>query len=120
MEGTTLLLSWWQHRDPQPRPLLLTLYLGLLCWSSSASSISSVSWTLVFHLLGCSLAWLRGGLAAGLGLAFLPALSLPNTTVSHSLSHLSRQRLVYCRGGKQGHPWSLPKIQLRAEEGSSS
>lgn len=47
--------------SPQLRPGLLTLYLGLLCWSNSASRISSVSWAFVFHLFCCSLDCLNGG-----------------------------------------------------------
>ena len=75
-----------------------TLNLGRLCWSSSASSISSVISILVLKRIGFGLGWL-GLNELSLGACFSDRtgrifLSLPNTTVSQSFNHFSRQRLV--------------------------
>lgn len=77
-----------------------TLNLGRLYWSRSASSSSSVTSILLlkrcaFWLawLGLDELWLGACLSNRAGRDFL---SLPNTTVSQSFSHLSRQRLVNC------------------------
>lgn len=75
-----------------------TLNLGRLYWSRSASSSSSVTSILLlkryaFWLvwLGLDEFWLGACLSNRAGRDFL---SLPNTTVSQSFNHLSRQRLV--------------------------
>lgn len=77
---------------------VFTLNLGRLYWSSSASSSSSVTSILLLKRFGFWLAWLglnefcKGAcLSDRAGRDFL---SLPNTTVSQSFNHLSRQRFV--------------------------
>lgn len=83
----------------QPKLCVFTLNLGRLCWSSSASRISSVISTLLLKRFG--LAWL--GLdefcppVLWSSLAGRDFLSLPNTTPSQSFNHLSKHRLVNYR-----------------------
>lgn len=78
--------------------ILLTLYLGLFCWSRSASRISSVIWLLLFHFwFCCSLCCLKGWRLSGTAdFIFFTGFSFPKTTTSHIFSHFNRQRFVNC------------------------
>lgn len=76
----------------------LTFCRGRRLASSSALSMSSSACSWLFHLLEVVASWPpRAGSRPGLGL--LAGRSRPNTTGSHSFSHLRRQRLVNCRMG---------------------
>lgn len=72
-----------------------TFCRGLRLGSSSASSISSSTCSWLFHLPG-AVASFPTRVVSALGLAFRAGLSRPNTTRSHSFSHLRRHRLVNC------------------------
>lgn len=76
----------------------LTFCRGRRLGSRSASSMSSSTCSWLFHLLEVVASLLpRASSRPGLGL--LAGLSRPNTTRSHSFSHLRRQRLVNCGTG---------------------
>ena len=96
------------HPENSPQPGGLTFCRGRPLGSSSASSISSSTCPWLFHLLE-AVASLPPRAGSTLGLGFRVGRSRPNTTKSHSFSHLRRQRLVNCRkrgpalGGSHQH-----------------
>lgn len=92
----------WAQRRMQCTEVGLTFCRGRRLRSSSASSISSNTWSWLFHLLEV-VASLPTRAGSTLGLGFRAGRSRPNTTRSHSFSHLRRQRLVNC--GKGGAAW---------------
>lgn len=98
----------WAQRYMQYTEVGLTFCRGRRLRSSSASSISSNTCSWLFHLLE-AVASLPTRAGSTLGLGFRAGFSRPNTTRSHSFSHLRRQRLVNC--GKGGIAWEDHQCQ---------